>query len=281
MPELPEVETVRRGLAPMLTGRTLTTVVARRPDLRFPLPEGFARRLAGRGVLSVSRRAKFLLIQLEGGLVWLVHLGMSGRFHAHPDAAVPPADVHDHVTVTTDRGWTLVFRDPRRFGFMDLCAETDLSAHPRLARLGPEPLSAAFSPGFLAARLAGRTGPVKAAILDQATVAGMGNIYASESLFAAGVSPVRPAGTISGRRASRLVAAVKAVLTVAIESGGSTLRDHRLPSGEVGAFQDRFAVYGREGAPCPGCRCNAARSGGIRRLVQAGRATFYCVHRQG
>ena len=279
MPELPEVEIVRRGLAPVLSGHRLVQVIARRPDLRFALPPDLVRRTRGRRVVAVDRRAKYLLFRLDDGTVWLAHLGMSGRFHVFADAPPPPGP-HDHVDLVTDAGATVRFRDPRRFGFMDLLAADALALHPMLCRLGPEPLSDGFTGAVLAAALAGRLSPIKTALLDQRTVAGLGNIYVSESLFRAGLSPRRIAATISGRRADRLVDAVRAVLEESIAAGGSTLRDHRRPSGEIGAFQDTFAVYGRAGERCPGCTCDGGPGGGIRRIVQSGRSTFYCPRRQ-
>lgn len=279
MPELPEVETVRRGLEPVLVGRCLERVVARRPDLRFPLPAGFAAALRGRRVTAVDRRGKHLLLFLDDDRVVMAHLGMSGRFHVFCEAP-PPAEAHDHVIFETDAGVVVRFHDPRRFGFMDLTTRARLAGHPMLQRLGPEPLGDAFTGGALATALARRATAVKAALLDQSVVAGLGNIYASESLFRARLSPTRPASTVDGRRADRLVAAIRAVLTEAIAAGGATLRDHRRPSGELGTFQHGFAVYGRTGEACPGCTCDRAVTGGIRRLVLAGRSTFYCAKRQ-
>jgi formamidopyrimidine-DNA glycosylase len=279
MPELPEVETVRRGLIPVLAGRRLAAVELRRPDLRFPLPPDFARRLVGRRVEDIDRRGKYLLIRLDSGEVWLAHLGMSGRFCVHPGEP-PPLAVHDHVVVQTDDGTTVRFHDPRRFGFMDLVAAADLDGHPCLVALGPDPLGPEFTAAYLAGRLAGRRTSLKAALLDQRVVAGMGNIYASESMFWARLSPLRLAAAVGGAGATRLVAAIRAVFVEAIAAGGSSLRDHRQPSGELGFFQHGFAVYGRPGEPCPGCRCQPARTGGIRRIVQCGRSTFYCGHRQ-
>lgn len=282
MPELPEVETVRRGLLPVLAGQRLVEVIQRRPDLRFPLPEAFAARLAGRRVLGIDRRGKYLLIRLDQDLVWLAHLGMSGRFCIDPPAGdnmAPPA-THDHVLLRTEAGRWVRFHDPRRFGFMDLIAANALDSCPHLAGLGPDPLGPMFTPAFLAARLAGRLSPLKVRLLDQGVVAGLGNIYASESLFRARLSPSRMAGTVSGKRVTGLVDAIRATLEDAIAAGGSSLRDHRQPSGELGFFQHRFAVYDRAGEPCPGCTCDPAQSGGIRRIVQSGRSTFYCARRQ-
>lgn len=284
MPELPEVETVRLGLRPVLEGHRLARVEVRRRDLRIPLPERFAARLEGRRVARLDRRAKYILVHFaDGGEVLLIHLGMSGRMVvAGPglaNAARPP-DAHDHVVIETDAGIRVVFNDARRFGLMTLVAPGALASHPLLAGLGPEPLDDAFTGRVLAARFKGRTTSVKAALLDQRNVAGLGNIYVCEALFHAGLSPRRRAGTVQGARAERLVAAIKRVLTEAIAAGGSTLRDHRRPDGELGYFQHHFSVYDREGEPCPGCICDVARTGGIRRIVQGARSTFYCPARQ-
>ncbi|HEC90879.1 MAG TPA: bifunctional DNA-formamidopyrimidine glycosylase/DNA-(apurinic or apyrimidinic site) lyase [Alphaproteobacteria bacterium] len=283
MPELPEVETVCRGLAPHLEGRRIARVTVRRRDLRRPIPRGFAGQVEGRLVARVERRAKYILIHLSGGgsdgsvMIW--HLGMSGRAQVLDGHPHPPAK-HDHVIIETDGGKSVVFNDPRRFGLMVLAAESGLAEHPLLKRLGPEPLGDAFTQATLAAALAGRRGAVKTAIMDQSIVAGMGNIYASESLFRAAISPKRKASTVRGARASKLVAAIREVFREAIIAGGSTLRDHRRPDGDIGRFQNAFQVYGRDGEACPGCNCNPAISGGIRKISQAGRATFYCPHRQ-
>lgn len=275
MPELPEVETVRRGLVPVLEGRRLAAATVRRPDLRFPLPENLASRLAGRCVQRLDRRGKYLLLRLDDGWTLLCHLGMSGGF-AVTDAWTTEPGPHDHVDLVTEDGACLRYRDPRRFGFMDLIAPDGDGAHPRLKDLGPEPLSNGFSGPYLAARLDGRRGPVKAALLDQKLVAGLGNIYVCEALFRAGLSPRRRAGTVTGGRAETLVRAVRDVLEAAIAAGGSSLRDHRKPDGDLGYFQHTFAVYDREGRPCPGCTC----ADGVHRIVQSGRSTFYCATRQ-
>ncbi|MBW7851819.1 MAG: bifunctional DNA-formamidopyrimidine glycosylase/DNA-(apurinic or apyrimidinic site) lyase [Rhodospirillales bacterium] len=278
MPELPEVETVRRGLAAALEGRVLAWVRAFRPDLRRPLPPNFSERLTGRRVKRLWRRAKYLLVEMDDGLVLIVHLGMSGRMTVgRPTAGV--LDAHDHVAFVTDDGTQVTFRDPRRFGLMTFCDRDSWPGHPLLRDLGPEPLDEAFTGAALAARLAGRRSPLKTALMDQRVVAGIGNIYACESLYRAGLSPRRRADTVSGARADRLAAAIKAVLSEAVAAGGSTLRDHQQPSGELGYFQHRFAVYGREGQPCPAC-VPGSSCGGIRRIVQAGRSTFFCAKRQ-
>jgi len=279
MPELPEVETVVRGLRPVLEGRRLARVVQRRPDLRWPLPAGFAARLEGRRVERVRRRAKYILADLDDGTVLIAHLGMSGRMVVGNDPQAPYG-THDHVVFDTEDGATVRFNDARRFGMMDLATQADWEAHPLIRGLGPEPLGNGFNAAVLSERLAGRLSPVKAALLDQAVVAGLGNIYVNEALFRAGISPLRAACTVVGARAERLAAAIRAVLDEAIAAGGSSLRDHVQVTGELGYFQHRFGVYGREGEPCPGCTCDAARTGGIRRTVQAGRSTFHCPRRQ-
>lgn len=275
MPELPEVEIVCRGLAMALEGRRLTRVELRRPDLRRPFPADFAARLQGRQVLRVARRAKYLTLWLDDGWVLLGHLGMSGRMLVGPADHAPPGK-HDHVRFETDDGQQVIYQDPRRFGLMDLVAGERLAEHPLLEGLGPEPLDDAFTPAVLSAALANRSGPIKTALLDQRLVAGIGNIYAVEALFRAGIAPTRMARTVAGRRAERLVPALKAVLLESIAVGGSSLRDHRRTDGELGYFQHSFAVYDREGQPCPDCRC----SDGIQRIVQGGRSTFYCPKRQ-
>lgn len=297
MPELPEVETVVRGLRPRLEGQRLRRVLQRRPDLRFPLPPDFAARLQGRRVRRVGRRAKYILIHLDDGQVLLCHLGMSGRMviSPAPGAAFEP---HDHVILETEAGDQIRFNDARRFGLMDLVDEADLPAHRLLAGLGPEPLGNAFNGPELARRLAGKRTPIKAALLDQRVVAGLGNIYVCESLYFAGLSPRRQAYTVQGGRAERLAGAVRSVLLRAIEAGGSSLRDYVQADGELGYFQHEWAVYDREGLACPACTCGAAgqaaeasRNGapngapngtpcGVRRLVQSGRSTFYCAVRQ-
>lgn len=274
MPELPEVETVCRGLKPVLEGARLARVVARRPDLRFPLPDGFGQRLTGRVVRVLKRRAKYLLFHLDDASVLIAHLGMSGRFKILQEDL--PLEPHDHVIFSTDGALSVRFNDPRRFGFMDLTTEEALAEHAMLRKLGPEPLGADFNGAVLAENLNGKRTPIKAALLDQRVVSGVGNIYACEALYRAGISPRRLASTIQGGRAEKLAKAVKDVLAEAIEAGGSSLKDHRQPSGELGYFQHNFGVYGRAGAPCPDCDC----SGGVRQIVQSGRSTFYCSRRQ-
>lgn len=277
MPELPEVETVRRGLIPVLEGRRLTRVVARRPDLRLPLPPDLGQRLTGRRVLRLDRRGKYLLWHVEGDAVLIVHLGMSGRMRIF-DGAAPPEEAHDHVIFSTEDGATIRFCDPRRFGLILLTEESELASHRLLAPMGPEPLDPGFDAAFLARQLAGRASPIKSALMDQRLVAGLGNIYVCEALYRSGISPRRRSGSIGAARVARLADAIKTVLREAITAGGSTLRDHRRPDGELGYFQHSFAVYDREGEPCP--ECAQGTCPGVRRIVQSGRSTFYCSRRQ-
>jgi formamidopyrimidine-DNA glycosylase len=275
MPELPEVETVCRGLAQALEGRKIVRAAIFRADLRRPFPPDFARRIEGRVVLRVARRAKYMTLILDDGWVWLVHLGMSGRILIGPCDDTAPGK-HDHVLVETEDGRRVVYHDARRFGLMDLVPADALASHPLLSSLGPEPLEEAFQPAVLAGAFTGKTTAVKVALLDQTLVAGIGNIYASEALFRARIDPTRAAGSLTARQIDRLTTAVKDVLREAIAAGGSSLRDHRRTDGELGYFQHAFAVYDREGLPCPGCTCKE----GVRRITQAGRSTFCCAKRQ-
>jgi len=284
MPELPEVETVRRGLEPAMLGARIISVETRRGDIRFPFPPRFRERLAGRRVLELGRRGKHLLFRLDSGETLIAHLGMSGSFRIedafvgefrHPRSKDPK---HDHVVFRLDNGKSVTFNDPRRFGFMDLADKGMLDAHPRLAGLGEEPLSPEFDAARLAKLFAGARAPLKSALLDQTRIAGLGNIYVCEALFRARLSPSRPAGVLANARggasasARALAPAIRSVLVEAIEAGGSTLRDHRQANGELGLFQHAFAVYDRDGLPCLRPRCR----GTIIRSRHAGRSTFYC-----
>ncbi len=282
MPELPEVETVRRGLAPVMEGARITAADIRRPDLRWPFPADMAARLTGARVERLRRRSKYILVDLDTGETLLIHLGMSGRMLIstrgadQPLAAflhaLPAPAKHDHVVLDMEGGARITFNDARRFGAMDLMASDSAEAHPLLASLGPEPLGNSFDGPYLAAALKGRRTPIKSALLDQRIVAGLGNIYVCETLYRAGISPKRHAGRLAAPRAAALVPIIRDVLNDAIAAGGSSLRDHRQTSGELGYFQHSFQVYGREGMPCatPGCRSR------IRRIVQSGRSSFYC-----
>ena len=274
MPELPEVETIRRGLALRMTGRRLVRAELRRPDLRRPFPPGLAGHIEGRRIGALTRRGKYILVALDDGAALLLHLGMSGRITAGSSEAPPEA--HDHVLLFLDDGTVVRFNDPRRFGLLDYIERDKAGAHPLLAGLGPEPLGPAFDSGHLNRVLAGRLTPIKSALLDQRVVAGLGNIYVCEALYRAGISPRRLAASVVGARAARLVPAIRAVLQEAIEAGGSSLRDYVQANGELGYFQHRWAVYGKAGEPCPDCSC----AKGIRRIAQAGRSTFFCGKRQ-
>ena len=277
MPELPEVETTRRGLLTALEGQVLQTVDVRVPALRFPLPVDMAARLTGRKVTGITRRAKYLQVALEDGQVLLVHLGMSGRLRVFPPGGeLPPLEKHDHVIFRTAAGSEIRFNDTRRFGSMDLVTADTVDDHPLLRDLGPEPLGNEFNGPMLAARLRGRRTPIKAALLDQKNVAGLGNIYVCEALYHANLSPRRGAYTVQGARAELLVRTIRQVLEQAIAAGGSSLRDFRQADGELGYFQHQFAVYGRESEQCPRCAPGKNATGCIRRIVQSGRSTFYC-----
>ena len=282
MPELPEVETVCRGLAPVLDGQRLTRVEARRPDLRFPFPEGFVQRLAGARIEALSRRAKYVLAPTDRGDTLVMHLGMSGRFEiARPEGTVRPGQFvyaadpdprHAPVVFETEAGGRVTYYDPRRFGYMGLIPTKSLSAHPWFAAMGPEPLSEAFNAGLLVRAFEGRRQGPKTLLLDQRIVVGLGNIYVCEALHMARISPFRPAGEISRPRLKSLAQAIVQVLEAAIAAGGSTLRDYAGVDGARGYFQHSFRAYGREGEACS----NRACGGTIAREVQAGRSTFFC-----
>jgi formamidopyrimidine-DNA glycosylase len=291
MPELPEVETVRRGLEPAMDGARFTKVEVHRGDLRWPLPKDFAPRLEGRTVTGIGRRAKYLLADLSSGDVLLMHLGMSGSFHVFAEKGArvetnpgnyyherSQHDAHDHVVFHMSSGAIVTFNDPRRFGSMKIVPRQKLDAEPLLSRLGPEPLGNEFDAAMLARACKGKKTSLKAALSDQRVVAGLGNIYVCEALFRARLSPKRMASTIASKsgapneRAERLVEGIKAVLQDAIKAGGSSLRDHKRTDGELGMFQHHFRVYDREGEKCPAPGCG----GKIKRIVQNGRSTFYC-----
>lgn len=282
MPELPEVETVRKGLAPVMEGRLIERAENRRPDLRFPFPDRFSERLTGIRVERLDRRAKYLLFRLESGETLLAHLGMSGRFTIQLETqaekpgsfahAPGTSEKHDHVVFGMEGGANIVFNDPRRFGFMTLFPTDHEAAVPFLAGLGPEPNSNEFSGPFLQARLKGKKAPLKAALLDQRVVAGLGNIYVCEALHRAGLSPRRLAGTLGPQRAERLALAVRQMIEEAIAVGGSSLKDFASADGELGYFQHTFRAYGREGQVCVTAGCG----GVIQRIVQSGRSTFFC-----
>lgn len=278
MPELPEVETVRRGLSPVMEGAVIARADVNRPDLRWPFPLGMAGRLAGQKVLGLRRRSKYILADLASGETLLIHLGMSGRMlisgdplghfvHEHP-----APEKHDHVVLHMENGARITFNDPRRFGAMDLMPTATADAHPLLASLGPEPLGNKFHEEYLQVAFAGRKMPVKSALLDQRIVAGLGNIYVCEALYRAGISPKRRVNRVAVARVAALVPIIRDVLSEAITAGGSSLRDFRQADGELGYFQHNFDVYDREGHPCRTPDC----SGYVARVVQSGRSSFYC-----
>lgn len=283
MPELPEVETVRRGLEPVMTGQTIIAADVRRPDLRWPLPDRMAERLTGARVLRLGRRSKYILADLDTDETLIIHLGMSGRILIQtPDKDVGPGGFHhnlpalqkhDHVVLDMEPGARVVFNDARRFGAMDLAPTQQVEAHPMLASLGPEPLGNEFDEDYLVSRLEKRRTPIKSALLDQRLVAGLGNIYVCEVLFRAGISPLRSANRISETRVRSLVPIIREVLQDAIAAGGSSLRDYRQTDGDLGYFQHRFQVYGREGDPCVSPACPDL----VRRVTQSGRSSFYCA----
>jgi formamidopyrimidine-DNA glycosylase len=288
MPELPEVETTRRGLSPAMVGRRVEKLELRRGDLRFPFQPDFRKRVEGRVVERIDRRAKYLIIRLSGGDALVAHLGMSGSFRveysgdamatARLHREIPRLDAHDHVVFEMSDGVRVVYNDPRRFGFMFVASGAALPTHPRMKDIGLEPLEPPLSAAALASALAGSSAPLKAALLDQKRIAGLGNIYVCEALHRAGISPHRSAATLSGggpaARAEtvRLASAIRRVLTDAIKAGGSTLRDFSGADGKPGYFQHSFRVYDREGAACPRKGC----TGTISRIVQGGRSTFFC-----
>jgi len=282
MPELPEVEIVRRGLEPALVGRAFARVEQHRPDLRFPLPEGFPARLAGRKVARLERRGKYLLAHLSDGQVLLMHLGMTGCFTVregiNDSRGGAHRGAHEHVVFHMGGGPTVAYEDPRRFGFMVLIAPGEADTHPLLRHLGVEPLGEELDAAYLARRALGKRTDLKAFLSDQRIIAGLGNIYVCEALFRARLSPLRGAATIAtakgkpNPRAEALVPAVREVLEDAIGAGGSSMRDYRHADGQLGSFQHRFCVYGREGKPCPRKGCG----GTVKRIVQGGRSTFYC-----
>ena len=274
MPELPEVETVRRGIAPALEGARFIKAYARRKDLRIAIPENFSATLTGKKILTVGRRSKYILIYIEEGPVVILHLGMSGKvtlYNMHDDSA-PALGKHDHLVFETDSGVRMVYTDPRRFGLITFAEPDTLEAHPMLASMGPEPLSNSFHADYLGEKIAKRKSPIKNVLLDQKIIAGLGNIYVCEALFRARINPKRLASTIKQDEVSRLVPIINDVIREAIEAGGSSLKDYAQVDGELGYFQHRFQAYGREDEACLNDDCD----GTIGRITQSGRSTFYC-----
>jgi len=279
MPELPEVETVCRGLAKAMIGQKITGVETRRGGLRIPFPANL-KDVEGQKVTDITRRAKYILVQLSGKQTLLMHLGMSGRMLIQGNNAPHEPEKHDHMILTLSNGTRVVFNDPRRFGMVDLAETADVPAHKFFKHLGPEPFSKEFSAEYLLQRIKNKIPAIKVALLDQQLVVGVGNIYASEALFRAGIDPKRKAGSLKKPEAVKLIKAIHDVLNAAIKAGGSSLRDYVQADGELGYFQHHFAVYDREGQKCPGCNCKPEKTGGINRITQAARSTFYCPRKQ-
>ena len=273
---MPEVETVRRGLTPAMQGQIIARLQVNRPDLRFPFPDRFIERVEGARITLMGRRAKFLVAELSTDDALIMHLGMSGRFTVDTEATADfhqkagPNPAHDHVIFHMSNGATVTYNDPRRFGFMELWPMDQLDRYPRIEHLGPEPLSNQFNAAYLGDALRGKSAPIKSALLDQAIVAGLGNIYVCEALFRSGISPRRKAQSVAGKRAERLAPAINEVIAEAIAAGGSSISDFASASGELGYFQKHFSVYDREGAPCDACGTE------IKRIVQSGRSSFFC-----
>ena len=281
MPELPEVETVCRGLAPEMEGAILKDVIIREYKLRFPIPINFRSRAVGRQITNVTRRAKYIFIYLDDANIIIFHLGMSGRMSIFQPGSKPnQLGPHDHVDLQTTNGVIIRFTDPRKFGLLLMVKASSISRHRLFESLGPEPLGDDFSSKWLANWIKDRRTPIKSVLLDQKAVAGLGNIYACESLFRANISPRRLAKNVVGVKLERLVVSIKEVLMEAIEAGGSTLRDHIGPTGDLGYFQNSFRVYGRERNPCFECKCDWELIGGVRRIKQSGRSSYYCPYKQ-
>ena len=282
MPELPEVETVVLGLTPFLLKRKIIDIEVRSSALRIPIPKVRLKSLLQSKIISIKRRAKYIILSFENGQTIISHLGMTGSFTVFPSSRHKEIslDRHDHVVFTTDENVKIIYRDPRRFGIIDVLKTDDILSYKAIINLGPEPLDDDFTADVLFERLKTKSIAIKPAIMDQKVVVGVGNIYASEALFLSSIDPMTPASELSIKKLRVLVDKIKFILQSAIKSGGSTLRDYRRVGGETGYFQFHFSVYDREGEACPGCTCSLKRTGGIRRIVQAGRSTFFCPHKQ-
>lgn len=276
MPELPEVETVKNGIALRMLNRQIVKIDLRRKDLRVPFPSRLAEKVRSRTVESLNRRAKYIMIHLSGGQVMVIHLGMSGRITVLGDVSNYKPEKHDHMIIHLSDGGGVVFNDPRRFGLVYLLEEKEISSHPAFKDIGPEPLSNSFSGPVLHEKLKRKSTPIKVALLDQHVVAGVGNIYASEALHLAGIDPQKPSKDLTKAMTEKLANAIRVVLEKAIAAGGSTLKDYRKSDGELGYFQHQFSVYDREGEPCPSYGAGAKKGHSICKIVQGGRATYYC-----
>jgi formamidopyrimidine-DNA glycosylase len=282
MPELPEVETVMQGLTPFLEGHKINAITIRSPKLRIPIPHEKLQNITHSKIVSLSRRAKYILVHFSSKKTMIIHLGMTGNFSVIPadQKTKIECDRHDHVIFELDNKTKIIYRDPRRFGLIDVINTADLAEYTAFKKLGPEPLDAEFTADILQEKLNGRSMAIKPAIMDQQVVVGVGNIYASEALYLSGIDPTTPSATLDRKRMKALVQNIKSILQAAIASGGSTLRDYRKVGGEAGYFQFHFSVYDKEGQSCPDCTCNIQKTGGIQRIVQAGRSTFYCPKKQ-
>jgi formamidopyrimidine-DNA glycosylase len=280
MPELPEVETVCRGLEKTLPGHRIVEIRQNRKDLRVPFPAELMS-IKGRKVTGISRRAKYILAHLDDGRTLIIHLGMSGRLTMADGGKKYTAEKHDHLVLELENGTQLVLNDPRRFGLVEIAKTAELAAHRFFAHLGPEPFDRKFSAAYLAGKLKTKKIAIKLAIMDQQLVVGVGNIYAAEALFSTGIDPQCAASSLKPAKLEKLVTAIRKTLKAAIKAGGSSLRDYVQSDGTIGSFQQHFAVYGREGQKCKGCTCNTKKTGGVQRITQGGRSTFYCPVKQG
>lgn len=279
MPELPEVETVKNGISKNLLGKKITKVVLGRSDIRFPIPKNFIKLCEGCALQTIERRGKYILIHLSKGQSILLHLGMSGRVLIQNTKDYIEKK-HDHAVFTFDNKMTLSFNDPRRFGILDIIPTDKIDENRFFKKMGPEPFSNHFHADYLFEKLKKKNAPIKAALLDQNVIAGLGNIYVSEALFDTGVLPTRLASSLTRKEVDKLVPNILATLQRAIDSGGSSLKDYRQSDGSLGYFQHQFKVYDKDGEPCPGCTCNLKKTGGIQRIIQSGRSTFYCSTKQ-
>lgn len=282
MPELPEVETVMEGLKPFLHHQEISSIEIHSPTLRIPIPKEKLQSLVGCKVVSLARRAKYILVGFDNHKTMIVHLGMTGSFTVYPSAKHKDIifDRHDHVVIITDKNDKIVFRDPRRFGMIDVVKTESLQSYKALKKLGVEPLSDDFNVDVLREKLSSRRIAIKMAIMDQSVVVGVGNIYASEALYLSSIDPTTPANLVNDKGLKIIVEKIKFILNAAIQSGGSTLRDYRHVGGENGSFQFNFSVYDKAGEACPDCKCSLKKTGGIQRIIQGGRSTFYCTTRQ-
>ena len=280
MPELPEVETVMRGLEPVMLANQISTVKLNRKNLRIPFPVTLKPDIENKKIVTLKRRAKYILVCFEGGMILAIHLGMSGRVQIFGAKDDYHPQKHDHVIFTMKMGERIVYNDPRRFGMIFTVTDNEFETHKAFSHLGPEPLSNSFSAVYLKDKLKNKTASIKQALLDQTNVVGVGNIYACEALYLSKIDPTKPCNKISKIKYEELVQAIREVLTKAIAAGGSTLKDFRHADGELGYFQHNFTVYDQKGKSCPDCDCNLEKTGGIQRIVQSGRSTFYCTSKQ-